>query len=66
MKRLGMLLVLLSVSMFALGCKPAEEKQPTGKTLTTVEESEGGAPAGEAPAGETTDEEKPADETPAP
>ena len=44
MKRLGMLLVLLSVSMFALGCQPKEADTPADPPAVE-EPTEGEAPA---------------------
>jgi len=61
MKRLAMLLVLLSVSVFAVGCAPKTEppKQPAESTLPAPEAQGGGEAPAETPA------EKPA-ETPNP
>jgi len=51
MKRLGMFLVLLSVSMFALGCGEGKKKEPEKNTPAagTTDSGTGGA------AGETKD-----------
>jgi len=61
MKRLGMFLVLLSVSLFALGCQPAEEPKPDDKPV--VEEGAGDAADMPAPEGDT---EPAPEETPVP
>ncbi|MBN2021891.1 MAG: hypothetical protein JW809_03785 [Pirellulales bacterium] len=51
MKRLGMFLVLLSVSMFALGCsgdaKKKTEEKKTGDTGAAAPADPGTPPAGE-------------------
>jgi hypothetical protein len=45
MKRLGMLLVLVSVSMFVFGCAETKKKGEAPKGGATVEKKEGGAAA---------------------
>lgn len=57
MKRLGMLLVLVSVSMFALGCAEGKKDAKDAKGGTTVEKKATDAPAAP-PAEKKADEKK--------
>jgi hypothetical protein len=62
MKRLGMLLILLSVGMFAVGCGPKKTTPPKETTPAVGAGAETKTPETTPPAGET----KPAGEAPAP